>query len=148
MVERIDIERALDDLDSNEGGMRFQGLAVVLAKLRWSELIACERHNDLGLDAYASASLSPDGRGKGIASSTTGTFTKLNADAKEAQQRYSDLTILVFYTTRKVSQPKKADWEDKIRKAYGYELTVISREDIIASLQLPDNASLCRSHLK
>ena len=26
MVERIDIERALDDLTSNEGGMIFQGL--------------------------------------------------------------------------------------------------------------------------
>ncbi len=50
MVERINIESALDDLASNEGGMKFQGLAVVLAKLRWPELIASERHNDLGLD--------------------------------------------------------------------------------------------------
>ena len=55
MVDRIDIERALDDLISNEEGMRFQGLAVALAQFRWRELIACERHNDLGLDAYASA---------------------------------------------------------------------------------------------
>ena len=34
MVERIDIERALEDLTCNEGGMIFQGLAVVLAKIR------------------------------------------------------------------------------------------------------------------
>ncbi len=148
MVERIDIERALEDLASDEGGMKFQGLAVVLAKLRWPELIASERHNDLGLDAYAAAFLAPDGRGKGVASSTTGSFAKLNADANEAQKQYSDLSVLLFYTTQKVSQPKKVKWAEKIRKVYGYELVVFSREEIIASLQLPDNASLCRSHLK
>jgi len=45
-VLRTDIERALDDLASNEGGMRFQGLAVVLGKMRWPELIAHERKKD------------------------------------------------------------------------------------------------------
>ena len=67
MVERIDIERALDGFASDEGGFIFQGLAVVLAKLRWPELIASERHKDRGLDAYANASLSADGRRKGLA---------------------------------------------------------------------------------
>ncbi|MCZ2150797.1 MAG: hypothetical protein LC126_23875 [Bryobacterales bacterium] len=71
MVERIDIERALSALTSDEGGMVFQRLAVVLAKLRYPELAACERKNDLGLDAYASAALCADGRGKGMASSLT-----------------------------------------------------------------------------
>jgi hypothetical protein len=64
-VERIDIERALDKLAGDEAGFTFQSLAVVLAKIRWPELIACERHKDRGLDAYAAASISPDGRGKG-----------------------------------------------------------------------------------
>jgi len=32
MAHRTDIERALDKIISNEEGMRFQGLAVVLAK--------------------------------------------------------------------------------------------------------------------
>jgi hypothetical protein len=41
----------LDDLMSNEGGMIFEGLAVVLAKIRYPELGARERKNDLGLDA-------------------------------------------------------------------------------------------------
>jgi hypothetical protein len=100
------------------------------------------------LDAYAAAFLARDGRGKGVASSITGSFEKLNADANEAQKHYSDLSILIFYTTQKVPQPKKAKWAEKIRNAYGYELVVLSREEIIASLQLPDNASLCRSHLK
>ncbi len=37
---RIDIDRALDEIGSQEEGMRFQGLAVVLGKKRWPELIA------------------------------------------------------------------------------------------------------------
>jgi hypothetical protein len=59
-VLRSDIERALNELISNEGGMAFQGLAVVLGKLRWPELIAQERHKDFGLDAYAGAGITPD----------------------------------------------------------------------------------------
>jgi hypothetical protein len=93
MVQRIDIERALDKIASDEGGFRFQSLAVVLAKLRWPELIACERHNDRGLDAYASISVSPDGRGKGLAFSTTGTLDKVKSDAeKVAFRRAADLS--------------------------------------------------------
>lgn len=34
MVERIDIERALDGIISNEETFRFQGLAVALAQYR------------------------------------------------------------------------------------------------------------------
>ena len=34
-VLRTDIERALEELASQEEGMRFQGLAVVLGKMRW-----------------------------------------------------------------------------------------------------------------
>ena len=47
------MERALDELISDEAGMRFQRRAVVLAKMRRPQLIACERKKDLGLDAHA-----------------------------------------------------------------------------------------------
>ena len=46
-ILRTDIERALDELASQEEGMRFQGLAVVLGKKRWPELIARQRKKDL-----------------------------------------------------------------------------------------------------
>jgi hypothetical protein len=69
-VYRTEIERALDELISNEEGMKFQGLAVVLAKQKWPDLIACERKWDKGLDAYAPASLTADGRGRGLACSS------------------------------------------------------------------------------
>ena len=93
MVERID-----------------QGLAVVLAKIRRPELIACERKNDLGLDAYASASLALDDRGKGLARSKTGTLEKIKADAAEIKKSYFGVSILLFHTPKKVSQPKNTEW--------------------------------------
>src|ERR1039458_4602159 len=66
---RSDIEKALDDLISNEEGMRFQGLAVVLAKKRWPDLISCERKKDLGADAIAKAAFAAEGTGKVLACS-------------------------------------------------------------------------------
>ena len=83
MVERIDIERALDRLASDEGGFRFQSLAVVLGKLRWPELMACEHHNDRGLDAHAPSVASPGGKGKGLASSITGSYDKVKSDGRK-----------------------------------------------------------------
>jgi hypothetical protein len=77
---RTDIEKALDEMISNEEGMRFQGLAVVLAKLKWPDFIASERHNDLGLDAYIPASCASDSREKGLASSITPTIGKIKED--------------------------------------------------------------------
>jgi hypothetical protein len=76
-ILRTDIEKALDELIAHEEGMRFQQLAVVLAKKKWPELIASERHNDGGLDAYAPASVAEGRKAKGIASSITGTIGKI-----------------------------------------------------------------------
>ena len=90
--------------------MRFQGLAVALAQRRWPELIACERHNDLGLDAYASATNSPNGVGKGLACSITATFGKLNSDAKTATEYYGPFSNLIFATPRKVTKKIEKEW--------------------------------------
>ena len=70
-ILRTDTERALDELVANEEGMRFQALAVVLAKQKWPDLIASERHKDGGLDARAPASIADGKKGKGVASSIT-----------------------------------------------------------------------------
>ena len=64
-VLRTHIESALDEIISQEQGMHFQGLAVVLGKQRWPELIAHQRKKDFGLDAYAPASLTPENYAKG-----------------------------------------------------------------------------------
>jgi hypothetical protein len=70
-ILRTDITRALDELIENESGTELQALAVVLAKQKWPELIATERHKDGGLDAYVPASLADGRKGKGVAASLT-----------------------------------------------------------------------------
>jgi hypothetical protein len=146
-VSRVAIEHALDAIASDEGGMRFQGLAVVLAKLRWPELIACERKWDLGLDAHAPAILSPLHVGMGLSSSTTPELEKIQAYAKRAKPHFSDLRILVFVTSGKVTNHTVEKWKAEIKKEYGWDLIVMSREEIIATLQLPNNIGLCAEHL-
>ncbi len=146
-VSRVAIEHALDAIASDEGGMRFQGLAVVLAKLRWQELIACERKKDLGLDAYAPAILSPLHKGMGLSSSITPDLKKIQADAERAKSHFSDLQILVFVTPGNVTNYTAENWKAGIKKEYGWDLIVMSREEIISSLQVPSNIGLCAEHL-
>src|SRR2546422_3729307 len=146
-ILRIEIERALDELISNEEGMRFQGLAVVLAKQRWPELIATERKKDLGLDAYAPPLLVRDGIGRGLACSLTATLEKIKSDVQKIRQHAPDVKVLLFATPRAVTTQMSATWVKTIHEAHGIELVVLSREDILTELMLPGNASICRSHL-
>jgi hypothetical protein len=146
-ILRTDIERALDELASQEEGMRFQGLAVVLGKKRWPELIARQRKKDLGLDAYARASLTPEKVGKGLAASITPALKKISADAKTAKENFPDLRTLLFVTSAKVGNADRKQWEEAVQKDHGLELHIIEREEIITLLMMPENASLRASFL-
>ena len=123
--------------------MRFQALAVVLAKQKWPDLIASERHKDGGLDARAPASIADGKKGKGVASSITGTLEKIKKDAAGAKENFPDVEILIFVTPQKVTASTAKVWAEQIRKEFGHELIVMSREDVITSLMLPANAALC-----
>lgn len=146
-IPRSSIELALNEMASDEGGMRFQSLAVVLAKLRWPELVACERKKDLGLDAYASASTSPTQIGMGLSCSITSELSKIKDDADRAKPHFTDLRVLVFATSGKVTNETAEKWKKEIKSEYNWDLIVVSREDIITTLQVPTNASLCSTHL-
>ena len=148
MPVRAEILKALDDFIANESGMKFQHLAVALGKLRWPGLVASERRADLGLDAYASALNSPDGLGRGLASSTTPTLKKIAADAENAKKHYGDLKALIFVTPDTVSRKKQEPWVKEISSKYGLELTVIEREEIITLLMMPDGVTICRNFLQ
>lgn len=146
-ASRVEIEHALDLIASDEGGMRFQGLAVVLARLRWPQLIACERKRDLGLDAHAPASTSANGKGMGLSCSITAELSKITSDADRAKDHFPDLNILIFATSQKVTNTTSEPWKTHMQEKYGWELIVMSREDIITTLQLPQNAGICKQHL-
>ena len=146
-ILRIDIERALDELASQEEGMRFQGLAVVLGKMRWPELIAHQRKKDLGLDAYAPAGMNSEKIGKGLAASITPKLKKICDDATTAKRNYPDLKTLLFVTLAKVGNSDRKQWKETIQKDHDLELHIIEREEIIALMMMPKNASLLASFL-
>ena len=146
-LKRTDIESALNELISQEAGMRFQRLAVALGKQRWPELIACQPKKDLGLDAYAPASQTPEGIDKGLAASITPTLNKISADAQTAKSNFPDLRALLFVTPHPVGNTHRKKWGEEVQKDHGVELLIIGREEMIAVLMSPGNASLCASHL-
>lgn len=146
-ILRTNIERALDELASQEEGMRFQGLAVVLGKKRWPELIARQRKKDFGLDAYAPASLTPEKIGKGLAASITPTQKKVSGDAKTAKKNFPDLGMLLFVTSAKVGNADRKRWEEDLQGNHGLDLHIIEREEIITQMMMPENASLRASFL-
>ena len=146
-VLRSDIERALDDLIAEEEGMRFQGLAVVLGKMRWRELVAHPRKKDFGLDAYAPAWETPEKVGKGLAASITPNLRKVSRDAERAKENFPDLRALLFVTPAKVSNTERRRWEETIHNDHGLDLLVIEREEIITLMMVPENASLCANLL-
>lgn len=147
LVYRTDIEKALDELISYEAGMKFQALAVVLAKQKWPDLIACERKWDQGLDAYSPASLAQDGKGKGLACSLTATLEKVVGDAKKVQAHFPDVRILIFSTPQKVTNHTAKIWARQILLEFGYELVVVTREELITSLLDSRNAAICQTQL-
>ena len=147
-IQRIDIEHALDDLISEEEGMRFQGLAVVLGKQRWPQLIAHQRKKDFGLDAYAPASETPEGVGKGLAASITPALRKISDDAAKARKHYPALKKLLFVTAAKVGNSDRCRWAEAIQRDHDLELLLFEREEIIALMRIPANASLCASFLR
>jgi len=145
---RTDIENALDELISHEEGIKFQRLAVVLAKEKWPELIASEVKKDLGLDAHASGLLARDGTGRGLACSLTATLEKIKEDVQKIQRQTSGVRVLIFSTPRPVTKHTAMGWVDAVREQYGMNLIIVSREDIITDLMRPSNASICRHHLR
>ena len=96
-----EIERALDDIVSNEDDVRFQRLATVLAQERWPGLIASERKKDLGRDALASAVLAKDQKATALACSITASLTKVRGDVEENCREITALTTVVFSTPRR-----------------------------------------------
>lgn len=147
MAYRSEIERALNELTSNESGMTFQGLAVIRSQQKWPRLVACERKWDGGLDARANGELEPDGKGVGLACSLTATIDKIESDAAKTKEHYPDVRVLIFATAEKVTEHTKALWARKILAKFDLVLQVVSREEFVIWLCDPTNSAICRDQL-
>ena len=146
-VSRTQIEKALDEIIANEEWLPFQRLATCLARQKWPDLIASEPRKDLGADARASGSLAANGQGKVLACSLTSKPGKIKRDATEVRDHFQDVKVFIFATPRAVSNQTAENWSKELLGLFGYELVVISREDIVLSLMEPRNAVICRTML-
>ncbi len=144
MAYRSEIKLALDEMISDETGMRFQGLTVIHAQQKWPQLVACERKKDGGLDAHADGASQRDGKGIGLACSIRASFKKLSDDAEQVKRHHPDVQLLIFSTAEKVSEYEKELWSRKILEKFGLQLVVVSREEFISWLRAPAQSEICR----
>jgi hypothetical protein len=147
MPLRTEVEKALDELIAEEQDFKFQALSVVLAKQKLPRLIASERRYDLGLDAHARANFGADAAGIGLACSLTAEYKKIADDASKVKRNYPDVQILVFATPGKVTKHKEKQWATELKREFGLDLIVMSREELVTSLLDPSNSDICRSQL-
>lgn len=142
------IDDELEDLISHEQGIVFQRLCVALAKKRWSNLVATEIKKDGGEDAMAVGEFALGSKRFRVACSLTGTLAKVRKDAQRIRQRGVVLDELIFYAANKIMNTTLDQWKPTIRKEFGHDLSVISREDIIQELLNPQNSWLVSTYLK
>jgi hypothetical protein len=147
MAYRSEIERALDEMISDEGGMKFQGLAVINARQKWPQLVAFGRKWDGGLDAHVDGDLAPDGIEVGLASSVTATLKKVKSDAAKVKENYPAVRVLVFATSGEVTSHTAGLWAKEILDEFGLKLMVVPREDFITWLMDPANSAICKDQL-
>jgi hypothetical protein len=147
MAYRSEIIRALEELIVNEGGDLFQSIATLHATQKWTQLVACERKWDGGLDAHADGATRPGGIGIGLACSITPTIKKIKRDARETKKHYPDVRVLIFSTATKVSQHEKQKWAKEVLDEFGLQLIVVSRAEFIHWLLDPARAEICQDQL-
>jgi len=97
-VGRTELALALDDMDENQDGVRFQRMALQLVRQAWPQIVCSEPGKDLGVDARIPTSLAADGVGRAFACSITPTYAKILADARKIRVNYPSLKVMIFAT--------------------------------------------------
>jgi hypothetical protein len=139
-VGRTELALALDDMVENQGGVRFQRMALQLVRQAWPEIVCSEPGKDLGVDARIPTSLAADGVGRAFACSITPTYAKILADARKIRGNYPSLKVMIFATPAGVTNQRAEGWIQELHKELGLELVILSREDLLSRLLEPASA--------
>lgn len=142
-----EVSRALDNLKDNEEHVRFQRLAVVLARQRWPDLVASHRKKDLGADAF-SRGIAAKSLDKALACSLTATLEKVRTDAASIRDNFGGTSLLIFSTSERVTNETAEKWRRAIQDEFNFDLWVVEREDILTSMLSPRNHRLCAAYLR
>src|SRR5262245_44058528 len=132
MAYRTEIELALDEMISDETGMRFQGIAVIHAQQKWPQLVACERKKDGGLDAHAEGALQADDKGIGLAVSIRASLKRLSEDAEQVKRHHPVVKGLFFSTAKKVGEYEKVSWAKRFSKTLGFSSSLFHAKNLSA----------------
>ena len=148
MAYRTEIERALDEMISDETGKKFQGLAVVHAKQKWPQLVACERNWDGGLDAYASAELDSEETGHWARVLDNSHACEGRGRCERSQKELSRTARANFFNPERSDPAHCAAFGPKsVLDKFGLKLVVVPREEFITWLLDPANSDICRDQL-
>lgn len=142
---RLLIEEALDVLVHHKRTLDFQWLATSVAKDKWPTLEATTWYSDGGEDA--TSYFTDDGKKRSLACSITGTLKKIKDDARRIRDRNVKIDVLVFATPETITQVEIDEWRKEIQKDFDHDLHVIPRSEIVAILEQPKNAWLCKAYL-
>lgn len=145
---RTQIDLAVEKLIRRQRWYDFELLAFQLARQRWPDLEPTEWWRDGGEDGITMPLLCSDGLRRSLACSLSGTLDKIRQDCKRIAGRKVLIDVLIFYTPSAVPYLEIIKWQDKIRKEFGHDLHVMPRASVIADLERPDNAWLCREYLE
>jgi len=143
---RLQIIEALESVTFQQRHRDFQWLGVQVAKTKWPELEATQEQNDGGEDA-TSFFKGSDGKRRYLACSLTGTLDKIKKDAARLRERKVEPDILVFITPVPVTNLEISAWCEAVQKEFNHELHVIPQAELVALLEQPKNAWLCRDRL-
>lgn len=144
-TRRLQIEDKLDVLIHHKRTLDFQWLATHVARDKWPTLEATQWYSDAGEDATSYFTV--DGVKRSLACSITATLGKIKDDARRIRDEKRVIDVLVFATPVVVTQIQIHDWQKEIDKEFKHDLHVIPRSEIVAFLEQPQNAWLCRDYL-
>ena len=147
MAYRTEIERALDEMVSDEGKQvsdhcRHPCPAEVAAtRSRVSANgMAGSTHTRMEL-------LSRTGKDSVSPARPRRRSRRSRATQPRRREHYPDVRVLIFATTGKVTEHTKAQWAKEIADEFGLLLQVISREEFVVWLLDPANSDICRDQL-
>jgi len=145
--KRTRIELALERLIREQQGNTFERLALQLAKQRWPDIEPTESGHDGGEDGIPVPSQYSDTQKRSLACSITGTLEKVRGDCRRIKERGVRIDLLIFYTPAKVNNLEISEWQKKIQQEFKHDLLVMPRATIVADLERPGTAWLCRDYL-
>ena len=140
---RLQIERALDEMTSREDGITFQRLARRLLREQFLGLVPHSEHHDLGRDASIHL---PSGS-VAFCATLSSTISKIRKDIERTMDGYPSTRQVLFCTPKRVSNYTIEKWKEQVNARYGIKLDILERTWVIDECLRPANGFVVAEEL-